>query len=173
MRCAVLLLVIVGCYEAPDYSGTRFKCDVDHPCPEGQLCSSGFCTETMTSDGGRNDGSPRDSSMIDTAPGGAGVLCGSIVCGSQQKCCADFAAGPSCVALGAGCNGYAATCDGTEDCAGIPCCDVGGQMIQCATSCPTLTICREPADCTNPQLPYCCFGTGFNEPWGRCLNGCI
>lgn len=165
MRFAWLALVCFGCYSAPDYDDTRFKCNAQHGCPDGQVCISGFCTVMS----GNGDG----GSTMDVAPGGTGVVCGSMTCSTNQKCCADFVNGPSCIALTAGCSGYEATCDGIEDCNGGSCCDTGGSMIGCEASCNTTQqICREDADCTNNNLPKCCFGTGANEPWGRCWNAC-
>ena len=94
-------MLMIGCYEAPDYSGTRFKCDSTHACPDGQQCVSGSCS----------GGSGTDASVSST-----GVLCGSITCGATQKCCADLAAGVnSCIALAVTCAGYAATCRAIRD----------------------------------------------------------
>ena len=115
MRYA-LLAMLIGCYEAPDYNGTHFKCDAEHACPAGQPCVAGVC-------GGSG------SNAIDAPPSSAGVACGAMTCGASQKCCADFLNGPSCVALSASCTGFAATCDGIEDCNGQKCCETGSVAI--------------------------------------------
>lgn len=150
-------MLAAGCYSAPDYGGTRFKCDADHGCPEGQTCIAGFC----------NEGS--GSNQVDAASV-TGVLCGGTTCAAGQKCCADVLAGPTCMALGATCAGLSATCDGIEDCNGMPCCD-GNPSIACGTTCAS-QICREAADCTDPGAPMCCLGVGPSEPWGRCFATC-
>lgn len=157
-------MLAVGCYEAPDYSGTRFKCDDQHACPGGQPCIDGLC-------GGSGGGS---DAMIDAPPPAVGVACGAMTCGASQKCCADLLAGPSCIPQSATCAGVAATCDGTEDCAGNACCESGGGVAACGTSptCPNQTICRENADCTNPAQRLCCTVPGTMEPWGRCFTAC-
>jgi hypothetical protein len=163
VRYAWLVLLAIGCYEAPDYSGTRFKCDDEHACPDGQACVNGFC------------GGGSGSNMVDAAPPAIGVACGATTCTTGQKCCADFLNGPTCIALGASCAGIAATCDGVEDCAGNACCsDAGGSAAACgaAAMCTNQTICRENADCTTPNQPMCCMIPGTGEPWGRCLNAC-
>lgn len=156
MRYAWLVLLAVGCYEAPDYSGTRFKCDDAHPCPNGQACVNGVCGGTVE---------------VDAPASELGVECGGTTCGADQKCCADLFGTPSCIALGAVCAGVAATCDGIEDCGGNPCCELGG-VVSCATSCASNIICRQDEDCTNPSLPRCCIVQGTGEPWGRCLTVC-
>lgn len=163
MRYACVLLVLIGCYSAPDYDGTHFKCDADHPCPAGQPCVDGVC-----------NGDGNGSNTIDAAVPTVGVACGTMTCGTGQKCCADFLGTPSCMAMGATCAGISATCDGTEDCAGLPCCDGAGTQIACGTSpsCPNQTICRDNADCTNPNQPSCCAVIGTMEPWGRCATLC-
>src|SRR5215212_7978703 len=101
-------MVAIGCYAAPDYSGTHFKCDSEHACPAGQQCIAGTC-------GGN---------MPDGATSSAGVLCGTTTCSASQKCCADIAASTvSCIALAVTCTGYSATCDGKEDCGSLNCCE--------------------------------------------------
>lgn len=157
MRYAWLVLLAVGCYEAPDYSGTRFKCDDAHPCPSGQACVNGVC-------GG-------DSTTVDAPASEIGVACGDTTCAENQKCCADLLGGPSCVAQNSVCAGVSATCDGIEDCDGNPCCETNG-VAACATTCAGNMICRQNADCTNPGQPACCMITGTGEPWGRCLAAC-
>jgi hypothetical protein len=152
-------MLAVGCYEAPDYSGTHFKCDSDHACPGGQACVNGVC-------GGMGSG----SNMIDAPTSSTGVACGATTCGATQKCCADILNGPSCIAIGAACAGIAATCDGIEDCSGMPCCDVGGATVACGTTCQT-QICRDTADCP-ANAAICCTVIGTNEPWGRCYPVC-
>ena len=146
-----MLSILVGCYTDPDYGASRFKCDDTHGCPDGQTCISGACSPG--SDGG----------VI-------GVSCGVETCGGGQQCCAGFGVTPHCIDLTMSCTGTVATCDGTEDCGGDPCCDVGGSTIECGTSC-TNRICRDPSDC--PQtLPMCCPSlTG--APWGRCSFSCL
>jgi hypothetical protein len=159
VRYALLVMLLVsGCYEAPDYSGTHFKCDADHACPEGQACINGIC-------GGMGSGS-----NIDAPPSAAGVLCGTTTCAANQKCCSDFIGGPACIAMNATCAGIAATCDGVEDCSGMPCCDVGGATVACASSCQT-QVCRDNTDCS-ASAPNCCPSIGTNEPWGRCSPVC-
>jgi len=150
-----MCLLAIGCYEAPDYKTTRFKCDAAHACPDTQACVNGAC-----SGGGGN---------------AVGVACGAITCAVNQQCCADFVAAPTCAPLGASCNGVAATCDGIEDCNGNACCE---QTIVLAISCASTPvcqdaaqdqICRDAGDCTDPAAALCCFGLGLpGEPWGRC-----
>jgi hypothetical protein len=153
------LAVVAGCYADPDLGATRFRCDDAHACPAGQACVDGVCSADP-GDGG------------DDAGVEAEVTCGAGGCGVGEEFCADFVAGPRCQLAAAGCTGIAATCDGLEDCAlGSTCCDLGGGVVGCAPACQN-QICREPADCTNPGAPACCFGIGTDEPWGRCLAAC-
>ena len=156
-----VLLVAIGCYNAPDYDGTHFKCDDNHGCPDGQQCVNGIC-------GGMDGGS--GSNMIDAPQTAIGVKCGATTCASNQKCCADFINGVSCIALTATCNGFSATCDGKEDCSGGPCCE-NGSTIACGTTCVNATICTDTADCP-AQTPLCCTIPQTNEPWGRCYTTC-
>lgn len=160
MRYAWFAVFVIGCYEAPDYSGTHFKCDSEHACPSGQPCVNGVC-------GGMGSG----SNMIDAPPASTGVLCGSIVCGATQKCCADLLNGPTCLAPSASCTGFAATCDGVEDCGTGRCCETGSITIACAPTCAGYVICRENADCP-ANVPACCAMIGTMEPWGRCMAAC-
>lgn len=162
MRYLAVLVVLIGCYEAPDYSGTRFKCDDEHACPDGQLCINGFC-------GGSTSG---QDGAIDSPPSDLGVACGEMTCGANEKCCANILGTPSCIALSATCAGITATCDGTEDCAGTPCCETGGGTITCVTTCSGQHVCRDNADCTDPTQPACCMIPGTGEPWGRCFAAC-
>jgi len=41
---ALVAVVLAGCFEAPGYDGTMYKCDVDPVCPEGFTCDMGVCT---------------------------------------------------------------------------------------------------------------------------------
>ena len=157
-------MLAIGCYEAPDYSGTHFKCDSEHACPPGQACVNGLCN------GGSGSGS--DSGMNDGPPQAIGVHCGSALCTTAQKCCVDFVGGAAtCIGLTAGCTGYAAKCDGREDCSGNLCCDIGSGTIECAASCATQAICRDNADCP-AQASQCCPSANPFEPWGRCNIAC-
>ncbi|HEX5060015.1 MAG TPA: hypothetical protein VFV99_11680, partial [Kofleriaceae bacterium] len=89
MRCVWILLLAIGCYEAPDYNGTHFKCDDQHACPDGQQCVNGIC-------GGSGSG----SNMIDAPQSMSGVHCGAATCTSSQKCCADLVStSVSCIPL--------------------------------------------------------------------------
>jgi hypothetical protein len=179
VRYALSLLLVAACYQAPDYGGTRFKCDDEHGCPEGQTCIAGFCSIGTTgvagfcSTGGTGnvDAKQPDSPQQQNANG---VLCGTVTCSLTQKCCADVISGPTCVGITAVCAGLAAVCDGTEDCNGTACCSAGQNFV-CSQLCQdqTTQICREPADCLNASAPNCCFNTsGTPEPWGRCLSQC-
>ncbi len=162
MRYAWLVLLAIGCYEAPDYAGTHFKCDDNHGCPDGQQCVAGVC-------GGNGSG----SNMPDAATSSAGVICGASVCTGGQKCCADFLSGPHCIAAGASCTaGISATCDGVEDCSGGACCANGSVTVECQTTCSGQTICRDAADCVNSGASMCCPSIGTMEPWGKCSNVC-
>lgn len=153
------LAVLVGCYDDPDFGGTRFRCDDAHGCPAGQACVDGFCAPG--GGGGGDDGGVA-----------ATVACGAAGCADGDECCADFAAGPRCQAAAAACVGVSATCDGIEDCPlGQSCCDLGGGLVGCAATCGN-EICLEPADCTDAGASQCCFGLGVDEPWGRCLAAC-
>lgn len=155
---ASISLAFAACYAEPDYDGTRFRCDAVRGCPPGQTCIGGFCT---TVDGG----------TMPFPDGGAGsVSCDTATCASPQHCCVDFINPPRCIPAGASCGGFAAACDGIEDCGGSPCCDLGSGSIGCGTTCSN-RICRDEADC--PTTLQCCFGaTGTNEPWGRCFQTC-
>lgn len=154
-----LLAALIGCYEAPDYNGTHFKCDDNHACPNGQACVNGVC-----------DGMGSGSNMVDAPPSAVGVRCNGTTCGSNQKCCADFVSGVSCIPLTQACTGFAATCDGKEDCSGSSCCE-NGSSIACGTVCANATICTDAADCP-ANLPVCCTIAQTNEPWGRCYTTC-
>ena len=157
-----MCLFAIGCYEAPDYTATRFKCDAAHACPGTQACVAGQC-----SGGGGSD----TSNLV-------GVTCGSITCAADQQCCLDFLAQLHCTAVGASCDGFAATCDGIEDCRGNACCELLGLDVGCSStlSCPNPgqdQICRDTTDCTSPAARQCCFGDGLpGEPWGRCEPIC-
>jgi hypothetical protein len=157
-----MCLFALGCYEAPDYAAARFKCDATHACPDGQICVSGACS-------GGGGGSSSNA---------VGVTCGAITCAADQQCCLDFVTMPHCTALGASCDGFAATCDGIEDCKGNACCQGIGLDISCGATTTCLNqdqgqICLDPSDCTNPAAKLCCFGGGLpGEPWGRCAPIC-
>ncbi|HEY5923966.1 MAG TPA: hypothetical protein VIV11_19940 [Kofleriaceae bacterium] len=160
MRYAWFVLLAIGCYEAPDYSGTRFKCDSEHACPNNQPCVNGFCSAGS------------GSNMIDSGmPPQVGIACGSATCSGSQKCCVDFVSGPACVAATTSCTGFLAACDGKEDCGGSFCCDISGTVIECATICTNSVICRDNADCPT-TLSQCCPPTTQFEPWGRCNIAC-
>jgi hypothetical protein len=163
VRYVVIVMLALGCYEAPDYSGARFKCDDKHACPAGQQCVNGLCG------GGGSGGSGTDSGMTSQSS----VACAGETCGANQKCCVDFVtSGVSCIATGAQCNGFSATCDGKEDCSGGFCCESGGGTIGCGAACSSGTICLEAADCPS-TTPMCCMGLGGTmEPWGRCNVAC-
>lgn len=155
-----MCLLAMGCYEAPDYAATRFKCDAAHTCPDNQICVNGACS----------GGNGRSSTV--------GVSCGAITCTASQQCCLDIVSPPYCTALSASCTGITATCDGIEDCHGNACCEDIGLSIACSgtTTCPSLgqdQICLDTGDCTNPAAKQCCFGDGLpGEPWGRCEPIC-
>jgi hypothetical protein len=153
-----MCLLAMGCYEAPDYTATRFKCDTAHVCPDNQICVSGTCS--------RGGGGP------DTV----GVSCGQITCAVDQQCCIDIVDAPHCTALNQSCDAIAATCDGIEDCHGNACCEQIDLSIACsgaATCSGQDQICLDTADCTNPAAKQCCFGDGLpGEPWGRCRPTC-
>lgn len=165
---AVIAALVAGCYQDPDYGGTHFKCDASHACPGSQVCVNGSCAAGV---GGGPDGG---------VTGGNGVLCGTSTCTAGQQCCAEFSGGLSCAPTGTSCiAGFAATCDGIEDCGGLACCMDGADRApaSCSTmaACRSLPdqLCRDAMDCTDPQARQCCFGVGsLNEPWGRCLPGC-
>ena len=163
MRVAWIVLLVAGCYTAPDYGGTHFKCDAEHACPDGQPCVDGVCAGSAGSDGG--------SDMIDASPSTIGVQCGATICPTDQQCCASIIGSVMCIALTATCAGFAATCDGTEDCAGGPCCETASHTIACGTAC-SMQICLEDDDCTNASASRCCAAIGTGEPWGRCYPVC-
>jgi hypothetical protein len=160
VRYAWIVMLVIGCYEAPDYSGTHFKCDSEHACPAGQQCVNGVCN------GGGN--------MIDAPISSAGVLCGTTTCGATQKCCADFVNGLACIAQSASCTGFSATCDGREDCGSMRCCETGSLVIGCTATCvgQAQLICRDNTDCTDSGQSVCCPTVGTMEPWGRCAPAC-
>jgi hypothetical protein len=154
-----MCLFAMGCYEAPDYTATRFKCDATHACPDSQVCVSGVCS------GGNV------SKVV-------GVSCGAITCAVDQQCCLDFVLTLRCTALGTSCDGIGVTCDGTEDCGGNACCEGISLSIGCVGTaiCPNPgqdQICRDATDCTGPVARQCCFDDGLpGEPWGRCAPFC-
>jgi hypothetical protein len=156
-----MCLFAMGCYEAPDYTATRFKCDPTHACPGTQVCVNAVC----------NSGPDSGTSNL------VGVSCGATTCAAGQECCLDFVAAPHCTASGS-CDGVPAACDGIEDCGGNACCEGIGLAIACGGTsiCPDQgqdQICRDPTDCTNPAARQCCFGVGLpGEPWGRCQPRC-
>jgi hypothetical protein len=155
-----MCLFAMGCYETPDYTPTRFRCNAAHICPDNQICQNGACT----------GGSSATSNVV-------GVSCGSITCAIDQQCCLDFVSAPLCTALIASCDVLGATCDGIEDCHGNACCEVIGLDIACSgtTTCPTGQdqICLDTSDCTTPAVKQCCFDEGLpGEQWGRCRPAC-
>jgi hypothetical protein len=158
LRALATIVVLAGCYEAPDYRSTHFKCDDTHACPDGQSCITGTCMV-----GG---------SEIDANGSGSqeGVACAGTTCTGGDNCCVDFVGSPHCIPAGTFCNGYSASCDGTEDCAGSPCCLItGGTQTACGASC-TNQACLDNTDCLNASMPMCCLG-GLT-PWGRCMPAC-
>jgi len=157
-------MLAIGCYTAPDYSGTHFKCDDDHGCPAGQQCINGRCN-------GSGSGSA-DGPMPDVPPQALGVYCRGPQCATGQKCCIDFVSqGATCLAAAATCTGFAALCDGKEDCGGMWCCELGTGVIDCAVSCTALTICQDNTDCPT-GASQCCPSVNPFEPWGRCQISC-
>lgn len=154
VRCAVIAILLAGlaaCYEAPDYGATTFRCDTAHGCPEGQTCLDGLC---------RGGGGTRHD----------GVACGAQTCPSGQQCCVDFISAPHCIAAGAQCAGFGATCDGLEDCDTGTCCEVGARA-DCTPGACNDPVCLQPADCPAAQ-PMCCLGLTPGEPWGHCEAIC-
>jgi hypothetical protein len=164
---AAIALLCASCYDDPNYTATRFKCDPTHGCPAGQQCVGGQCTPQGA-----------DAAIPTTDAAGAkadGVVCGAAICTAQQQCCAEFAGQPSCTPIGAACTGVAATCDGLEDCNGGACCfDLGRATVACAASCAQLPqVCRDAADCTDPMSRLCCLGSEPpGAPWGICRPIC-
>lgn len=139
-------------YSAPDYSGTAFKCDDQHPCLDGQQCIAGVCHGTGV-------GSNAD-----------GVKCGgSLVCPVGMACCADPIAAPKCIPATGSCIYFSASCDGIEDCATGQVCCMAGQSAACGSpSCPVV-LCTDASDCPS-AAPACCFPSA-NLPWGECETG--
>ena len=149
---AVVLVLLVACYGAPDYAGTMFKCDDQHPCPEGQACIAGVC--------GGSVGSGFD-----------GVKCGAGgVCTGGQVCCAAVALGPfHCIPANGSClGGMIGTCDGVEDCAaGQRCCMDGNDNTACGPdTCPN-AACTDSSDC--PTNKPTCMPIPSVQPWGICV----
>ena len=150
-----VLVLLAACYGAPDYTGTGFRCDADHGCPDGQQCIAGVCTAS---------GSGSNGSGFD------GIKCGvGGTCGAGMECCADQAHPYHCVPVGQQCLGEYATCDGVEDCTnGQKCCDTGTPTA-CAASCAAYA-CTDTTDCPS-NAPMCCF-INPTVPWGRCEPVC-
>ena len=48
---ALCFAALAGCFTAPDYAGTRFKCDVEPVCPDGFTCFEGVCRDDVAPDG--------------------------------------------------------------------------------------------------------------------------
>ena len=148
-----VLVLLAACYGAPDYTGTAFKCDAQHGCPDGQQCIGGLCTGSGSSGGGFD-----------------GIKCGvGGTCGSGMECCADQVNPFHCVPVGQSCLGIYATCDGVEDCPmGEHCCD-NNTPTACGSACAAVA-CTDTTDCPSAQ-PVCCF-LDPAVPWGRCETAC-
>jgi hypothetical protein len=136
-------LVIASC--TPDYGHTAFRCDAEHACPAGQVCTHERCRRGV--------------------PAGIyGVVCGAQTCDLTQQCCFYDEGGPRCIAAGDVCPDKAALCDGVEDCqSGDRCCG-DSTMLACDARCDTY-VCREDDDCPSTE-PHCCNEDG--EPWREC-----
>lgn len=144
MRAALFLAISLSACE-PDYSGTAFRCDDTHGCPDEQTCVYGRCRR-----------------------GGAvgRVQCGSALCMESEQCCSG-AAGTRCIPAGDVCDGDSALCDSLDDCqAGDACC--AGQTAACGASCPEdETQCASDADCPAGTEPFCC-DPGGDTPFKKC-----
>jgi len=120
------------------------------------------------------DAGPPAMSDSGTPPG---VMCGAMMCGAGEICCATFSGGAlmqTCTAPGA-CMGATLTCDGPEDCSGGEVCCASGGGGGGGTSCRSATgcmfrLCRTAGDC--PSGNMCCpfMGSGVCSSFG-CFGG--
>lgn len=143
MRAALVLVISLAACE-PDYTGTAFRCDDRHGCPDEQTCVFGRCRR-----------------------GGAvgRVQCDSTLCADSEQCCSSTFAGTRCIPAGEVCDGASALCDSLDDCAaGDECC--AGMTAACAASCPEERRCASDADCPAGTEPFCCDEVG--TPWKTC-----
>jgi hypothetical protein len=150
VRVAFVVLVAACSYGEPDFSGTAFKCDATHGCPDDQRCIDGSCAALGS--------------------GADGVVCSATrTCDVGMMCCIDGTNPPRCLGISDRCPGRAALCDGVEDCdPGARCCD--GARASCSSEVVCGAICRDGADCPG-IAPNCCHDDP-DVPWGHCNFSC-
>lgn len=140
-------------YTQPDLRGVPFRCDLEHPCPDGIECVDSICGKTPS---------------IDAAPP-LGPSCGAVTCAPPMECCDGVAGGFRCQAHGQACDGVVTTCDGPEDCPGKECCIIGIQGTCTATGTCLAISCHVDDDCKG-ALGKCCPAPPL--AWKRCAISC-
>lgn len=162
-RClALAALALAACgYEAPNYGDARFRCDVTHPCPSGQVCVDELCQPT----GSEVDAGGGVDSQY------SGISCAADICDLSEECCVDVISGPRCQAPGAFCTGPATMCDGPEDCPGGECCLSASFAGVCTAvgTCSGSTACHETTDCTDGSQTCCNI---VATAWRGCFDSC-
>jgi hypothetical protein len=146
VRSLACIVIFVGCsYSDPDLAGTRFRCEGESACPEGQVCANAVCV----------------------VPTHDGVAC-TTTCDAGKQCCIDGTNPPFCIAATDTCLGRYASCDGEEDCpSGTVCCADGVDQhctadVQCGRA-----ACLQDTDCPS-TAPNCCADAFELSPWKVC-----
>ena len=134
-----------------DAGGDGQACDIDRPCPEGQVCSSGTCTAGAPG----STGSPCTAGVQclsgvcasgACAPGNAGAPCQSNDGCMSGTCQSDNTCGPGSA------TGNGGSCTSNDGCLSGNCsgglCQPSGQGTPCTTS----------ADCQSTPMPLSCVG---------------
>jgi hypothetical protein len=142
----VALIAFCACsFSDPDLSNTRFSCDGDVACPEGQLCNGGTCHVSSHD----------------------GIACGA-PCSASEQCCNDLTNPPRCIPASDNCPGTTAFCDGREDCpTGTLCCSSGVEQNCAAENACARFACQQAADCPS-SFPNCCPDDFDPQPWSFC-----
>lgn len=156
-RLAIIAIVVAsGCYEAPDYADTRFRCGENSRCPNGYTCLHGACERGVPTDG------RTDAQTIE------GILCDGTRCAIGDVCCV-YLGSATCKPPGQGPCARTATCDFTSDTCGIVdiCCQTpNGADCVPWLECQSTYVCEGPGDATCWNTPKCC--ASVDGPWGVC-----